>query len=67
MVPNVICSGFKQSGIYPFNSQTIDYGVVTKTSTTQENFNAIDLSHEQVQLFEKMKGTTYQILFISSG
>ena len=53
MVPNVICSGFKQSGIYPFNPQAIDYGVVTKKSTAQENSKAMDLSHEQVQHFER--------------
>ena len=33
MVPNVISSGFKRSGIYPFNPQAISYGVVTKKSS----------------------------------
>ena len=55
MVPNVICSGFKRSGIYPFNPQAIDYGVDTKKSTTQENSKAMDLSHEQVQLFKEIQ------------
>ena len=27
MVPNIISSGFKRSGIYPFNPNAIDYGV----------------------------------------
>ena len=33
MLPNVISAGFKRSGIYPFNPQAIDYGVVTKKSS----------------------------------
>ena len=53
MVPSVICSGFKRSGIYPFNPQAIDYGVVVEKSTAQENSKAMDLSHEQIQLFER--------------
>ena len=72
MLPNVISAGFKQSGIYPFNPQAIDYGAVTKKSSDtpgKEIFKAkkgcpvrgtvngvnktLNLSHEQVQLFEK--------------
>ena len=69
MVPNVISSGFKRSGIYPFNPQAIDYGVVTKESSDVQISNVmkgssdtsavnienemLNLSHEQVQLFEK--------------
>ena len=61
MVPSVICSGFKCSGIYSFNPQAIDYGVVVEKSTAQENFKAMDLSHEQIQLFERRYDEGYDL------
>ena len=65
---NVISSGFKQSGIHPFNPQAINYGIDTKKSgpvqktskvmkdcsdTVNSKFEMLNLSHEQVQLFER--------------
>ena len=61
MVPSIICSGFKRSGMYPFNPQAIDYGVVTKKSTAQENSKAMDLSHEQIQHFERRYNEGYDL------
>ena len=78
MVASVISSGFKWNGIYPFNSQPIDYGAATKKSSDvsiQETSKAmkgsgdtvnidnemLNLSHEQVQLYEKWYGEGYNL------
>ena len=40
MVPAVITSGFKRSGIYPFNPKAIDYGVsvdISKKPTSKRD------------------------------
>ena len=80
MLPNVISAGFKRSGIYPFNPQAIDYGVITKKSsdtpgkeiskakkgcpvrgTVNGENETLNLSHEQVQLFEKRYEEGYDL------
>jgi len=78
MVPNVIISGFKQSGIYPFNPKAISCGIVTEKSTTQDtshsavsqdsrdtNDDILNLSDDQVNLFES-RYREVPILFTSS-
>ena len=46
MTPAVIISGFKRSGIYPFNPEALDYGMSTEitkktTQTTTESARLI--------------------------
>lgn len=36
MVPTVISSGFRRSGIYPFNPEALDYGEVTNPSSNEQ-------------------------------
>ena len=37
MIPNIISSGFKRSGIYPFNPNAIDYGIAGSSSEKKSN------------------------------
>ena len=37
MIPNVISSGFKRSGIYPFNPNSIDHGIDGSSSEKKSN------------------------------
>ena len=36
MVPTVISSGFRRSGIYPFNPEALDYGEVTNPASSNQ-------------------------------
>ena len=56
MVPNIISSGFKRSGIYPFNPNAIDYGIDgsmlekqshSETSSIPANTSSVTKSSEK--------------------
>ena len=56
MVPNIISSGFKRSGIYPFNPNAIDYSIDgsmfekqshSETSSIPANTSSVTKSSEK--------------------
>ena len=63
MIPNVITSGFRRSGIYPFNPNAISCGIITTTQNTSHSAvsdsrdtnddNILNLSDDQVKLYER--------------
>ena len=74
MVTNVITSGFKRSGIYPFNPKAISCGIITEKSTTQDTSHSavsqdsrdttddiLNLSDDQVKLFERRYREGYDL------
>ena len=63
MSPSIISSGFKQTGIYPFNPDAIDYGVAPDPVPEKDKQATKVVSDKGKQLLLKKK---QQCLHLSS-
>lgn len=73
MVPNNIISGFRRSGIYPFNPSALDYGTNSSSNVNVGSSSASDstvasvfgrsegFTSEQIELFERRFMNSYDI------
>ena len=66
MIPNVISSGFKRSGIYPFNPDAIDYGMNVDGAVPEEDKQVTEVEAEALTCSRELDFNENEALACSS-